>query len=170
MSINARYMQLIVGEENFPFPEEATTRRHPSAGPGCVRPAWRQLEGSAEEERLDKLAQYGLSVNIPRMEEDLKRYGIVYDQWFFESALHNSGYVAQTVEMLKEKAGPTRRTAPVAGHHPPAEGEVHAGGQDPGAGGQAGPEGRRTLPCQRLLYLLCRRYRLPPQQAGGARL
>ena len=37
------------------------------------------------------------------MQEDLKKYGIVYDQWFFESSLHESGYVAETVQMLTEK-------------------------------------------------------------------
>ena len=104
VSINARYMQLIVGEENFPFPEEgyhgddikelakAIYEKHGDS--------WKDLP---EEERLDKMAQYGLSVNIPRMESDLKRYGIVYDQWFFESSLHNSGYVAETVELLEKK-------------------------------------------------------------------
>ena len=104
VSINARYMQLIVGEENFPFPEEgyhgddikelaqAIYEKHGNS--------WKDLP---EEERLDKLAEYGLSVNIPRMESDLKRYGIVYDQWFFESSLHNSGYVAETVELLEKK-------------------------------------------------------------------
>ena len=49
------------------------------------------------------MAEYGLSVNIPKMQEDLKKYGIVYDQWFFESSLHESGYVAETVQMLTEK-------------------------------------------------------------------
>ena len=39
------------------------------------------------------MAEYGLSVNIPRMKADLKKYGIEYDQWFLESELHNSGYV-----------------------------------------------------------------------------
>ena len=104
VSINARYMQLIVGEENFPFPEEgyhgddikelakAIYEKHGDS--------WKDLP---EEERLDKLAEYGLSVNIPRMESDLKRYGIMYDQWFFESSLHNSGYVAETVELLEKK-------------------------------------------------------------------
>ena len=33
----------------------------------------------------------------------MKKYGIVYDQWFFESSLHESGYVAETVQMLTEK-------------------------------------------------------------------
>ena len=43
------------------------------------------------------MAEYGLSVNIPKMKADLTRYGIEYDQWFFESTLHQSGYVAETV-------------------------------------------------------------------------
>ena len=46
------------------------------------------------------MSQYGLSVNIPKMKSDLSRYQIEYDEWFFESTLHNSGYVAQTVQML----------------------------------------------------------------------
>ena len=52
---------------------------------------------------LDKLAEYGLSVNIPKMKADLKKYGIAYDQWFFESSLHQSGYVAETVALLGER-------------------------------------------------------------------
>ena len=104
MSINARYMQLIVGEENFPFPEEGyhgdDIKELAKAIYDAHGDSWKDLP---EEERLDKMAQYGLSVNIPRMESDLKRYGIVYDQWFFESSLHNSGYVAETVELLEKK-------------------------------------------------------------------
>ena len=37
------------------------------------------------------------------MKEDLRRYQIEYDEWFLESALHNSGYVAETVELLTGK-------------------------------------------------------------------
>jgi arginyl-tRNA synthetase len=49
------------------------------------------------------MSQFGLSVNLPRMQADLEKYGIVYDQWFYESSLHASGYVAQTVELLTQK-------------------------------------------------------------------
>ena len=49
------------------------------------------------------MAEYGLSVNIPRMKADLKKYGIEYDQWFLESELHNSGYVEETVQLLTDK-------------------------------------------------------------------
>ena len=37
------------------------------------------------------------------MKADLLRYGIEYDQWFFESSLHESGYVAETVGLLTDK-------------------------------------------------------------------
>ena len=37
------------------------------------------------------------------MKADLLRYGIEYDEWFFESSLHESGYVAETVGLLTEK-------------------------------------------------------------------
>ena len=37
------------------------------------------------------------------MKTDLERYKIHYDNWFYESTLHESGYVAETVDMLTEK-------------------------------------------------------------------
>ena len=104
VSIDARYRQILFGEENVPFPEEgyhgddikelaqAIYKEHGDS--------WKDL---SEEERLDKMAQYGLSINIPKMKEDLLKYGIVYDEWFFESSLHESGYVAETVELLGQK-------------------------------------------------------------------
>ena len=104
VSINARYMQLILGEENFPFPEEGYHGDDIKALARAIYDehgdSWKDLP---EEERLSRLAQYGLSVNIPNMKSDLRRYGIEYDQWFFESSLHESGYVAETVDMLTEK-------------------------------------------------------------------
>ena len=104
VSINARYMQLILGEENFPFPEEGYHGEDIKELARAIHDAhgdsWKELP---DEERLDKMAEYGLSVNIPKMQEDLKKYGIVYDQWFFESSLHESGYVAETVQLLTEK-------------------------------------------------------------------
>ena len=37
------------------------------------------------------------------MKTDLARYGIRYDRWFFESSLHESGFVADTVNKLTER-------------------------------------------------------------------
>ena len=104
VSINARYMQILLGEDNFPFPEEGyhgdDIRELAKAIHDAHGDSWRDLP---EEERLEKMAEYGLSVNIPKMKEDLRKYGIEYDQWFFESSLHDSGYVAETVALLTEK-------------------------------------------------------------------
>ena len=104
VSINARYLQLLLGEENVPFPEEGyhgdDIKELAQAIYAQHGDSWISLP---EEERLDKMAQYGLSVNIPKMKEDLIKYGIVYDEWFFESSLHKSGYVAETVELLTQK-------------------------------------------------------------------
>ena len=104
VSINARYMQLILGEENFAFPEEGYHGDDIKALAQAIYDAhgetWKDL---GEEERLDRMARYGLEVNIPNMKADLRRYGIEYDQWFFESELHDSGYVAETVQLLARK-------------------------------------------------------------------
>ena len=103
-SIYARYMQIILGEEGYAFPEEGyhgeDIKELAKAIYEMHGDSWKDLP---EEERLDRMAEYGLSVNIPKMKSDLKRYGIEYDQWFFESDLHNTGYVAETVAMLTEK-------------------------------------------------------------------
>ena len=62
-----------------------------------------KLVSAPEQERLDTLAQFGLSVNLPKMKTDLERYKIHYDNWFYESALHESGYVKETVDLLTER-------------------------------------------------------------------
>ena len=54
-------------------------------------------------ERHAAMARFGLDRNIPKMKADLARYGIQYDEWFFESSLHESGFVADTVSELTER-------------------------------------------------------------------
>ena len=104
VSIDARYHQLLLGEENFPFPEDG----YHGDDIRELAAAFRAQEGDGwlnkpEEERQAAMARFGLSVNVPKMKEDLRRYHIEYDEWFFESTLHESGYVAETVELLAGK-------------------------------------------------------------------
>lgn len=54
------------------------------------------------EERFDAIVGYGLPHNIEKMQKDLERYKIHYDVWFRESTLHDSGAVAETVQMLTD--------------------------------------------------------------------
>ncbi len=104
MSIEARYLQIVLGEENHPFPEDGY---HGEDIKELAQAFYDQhgdsYQDKTQEERQAAMAEYGLSVNIPKMKADLRRYQIEYNEWFLESALHNSGYVAQTVEMLAHK-------------------------------------------------------------------
>ena len=103
-SIEARYLQIIKGEENVPFPEDG----YQGGDIRDLAKAYYDVHGEellnvSAEERQSKLAQFGLTVNLPKMKSDLRRYKINYDEWFYESTLHESGYVAETVDMLTEK-------------------------------------------------------------------
>ena len=54
----------------------------------------------SDEERVRAFIDYGIPKNIALMKEHLLRYGIEFDNWFLESSLHESGYVAETVDLL----------------------------------------------------------------------
>lgn len=58
---------------------------------------------TSSEERRKALVDYALPLNIQGLEDDLKKYRIVYDKWFKESTLHNDGSVKKVIDALKEK-------------------------------------------------------------------
>ena len=103
-SIDARYQQLLLGEEQVAFPEDGYH------GDDIKDLAKLFYEANGDRyltvpvaERHQAMAEFGLQRNIPKMQEDLRRYGIEYDQWFFESELHESGYVAESVQKLTDR-------------------------------------------------------------------
>ena len=103
-SIEARYFQLIKGEDAVEFPEDGYHGEDIKE----LAKALYDIHGEKyldcdEAERHEALAQFGLKTNIPKMQSDLERYGIRYDQWFFESSLHESGFVADSVQALTDK-------------------------------------------------------------------
>ena len=103
-SLDARYQQLIRGEDAVEFPEDGY---HGDDIRELARLFYQQ-EGEKyldcdEKTRHDALAKFGLDHNIPKMKADLARYGIQYDAWFFESTLHESGYVADSVKALTQR-------------------------------------------------------------------
>ena len=103
-SIEARYLQLIQGEDAVPFPEDGYQGEDiRDLAKAYYDQNGDKLVSAPEQERLDTLAQFGLSVNLPKMKSDLKRYKIHYDNWFYESSLHESGYVKETAELLTER-------------------------------------------------------------------
>ncbi len=106
-SVEARYLQLIQGEDAVEFPDNGY---HGDDIRELAREIY-EAEGDKyvnadPAERQKAFIEFGLPHNIQRMEEDLRRYRIDFDRWFLETDLHNSGYVAETIDILT-KAGHT---------------------------------------------------------------
>ena len=102
-SLEARYFQIIKGEDAVEFPEDGYHGDDIKelAKLFCEKYGddWLKLD---TPERHKMMAEFGLSINLPKMKRDLARYGIEYDQWFLESSLHASGYVADSVQKLTD--------------------------------------------------------------------
>ena len=109
-SIDARYQQLLQGkidlsdEEYGKFPEDGYHGDDIKELARAFREEYGDDFGEKDvSERHAVMARFGLERNIPKMQSDLRRYGIEYDEWFFESTLHSSDYVDDTVSKLKER-------------------------------------------------------------------
>ena len=102
-SIEARSIQLLKGEDAIEFPEDGYHGDDIKelAKLFCEKygEGWLELP-TVERHKL--MAEFGLSINLPKMKRDLERYGIKYDEWFLESSLHESGYVAESVQKLTD--------------------------------------------------------------------
>ena len=103
-SLEARYFQILLGEDAVEFPEDGY---HGDDIKELAQAYYDEhgddLRDVSKEDRHAALAKFGLERNIPKMQSDLRRYKIEYDQWFFESELHNANYVAETVQLLADR-------------------------------------------------------------------
>ncbi len=102
-SLDARYIQLLKGEDAVEFPEDGyqgeDIRVHAQ---NYIDKYGDILLDKEEQERKDALVAYALPLNIAALKETLTKYGINYDVWFYESTLHNGGSVSETLEKLKD--------------------------------------------------------------------
>lgn len=60
------------------------------------------LASASEQERRKALVDYALPINIAGLERDLKKYRIVYDNWFRESSVHEKNETKAVVDKLLE--------------------------------------------------------------------
>lgn len=102
-SLEARYIQLLKGEDAIEFPEDGY---HGEDITDHAR-AFIEIEGNkylnaSSEERKAALVKYALEKNISALKSDLEKYRIYYDVWFRESELHKSGAVKAVIEKLTE--------------------------------------------------------------------
>lgn len=103
-SIEARCIQLLKGEDAIEFPEDGYHGDDIKelARLFCEKYGDSWLEKDTAE-RHKMMADFGLEHNLPKMKADLERYGIHYDEWFYESTLHNTNFVAESVAKLTER-------------------------------------------------------------------
>ena len=104
LSMEARYLQLFLGEDRVEFPEDGYL------GPDVLENArlFAELHGDRyvqadPAERRKAMTDFAIPRNIQGLHDDLLRYRVEYDHWFHESKLHADGSVAQVVEDLKAR-------------------------------------------------------------------
>ena len=101
-SLEARYMQLF--DESFPFPEDGYQGADIIERAEQFKEAFGgSLTSVSSEERRKALVDFALPRNIKRMQDDMAKYKINFDNWFMESTLHDSGAVKAVVDTLTEK-------------------------------------------------------------------
>ena len=103
-SLDARYKQIFLGEENVPFSDEW----YQGADIKERAEQYANENGDAlmkvsEQERRDALVRFALPKNIAKMQADMEKYRIRYDNWFFESSLHENGEVKAVIDILSRK-------------------------------------------------------------------
>ncbi len=101
-SLEARYVQLIKGEDAMEFPEDGyhggDIKEHMKA---FIEIHGEKYIDVDSEERRKVFAQYALEKNFAKIKADLGAYKINYDVWFPETDLYKSGEVEETIEILK---------------------------------------------------------------------
>lgn len=103
LSLEARYLQLLLGEDQVAFPEDGYHGEDIAAhAKEYIALHGSKLVNEPSEARKKALVDYALPVNISKIKEVLSKYGIHYDVWFSEKSLHDSGEVEDTIKFLIE--------------------------------------------------------------------
>jgi len=107
ISLEARFIQLLKGEDAVRFPEDGYHGEDiiehmknfiAENGDGLLE--------AGQEERCKILVEYALHKNLARIKADLESYGVSFDVWFSEQSLYDSGELKETLGYL-DKSGYT---------------------------------------------------------------
>lgn len=103
-SLEARYLQLYLGEDAVEFPEDG----YHGEDIKVRAKEFADINGdkyvnAPSEERRSALIAYALPANVEGLHRDLHTYRIDYDVWFRESSLYADGSVDEIVKILSDK-------------------------------------------------------------------
>ncbi len=105
ISLEARFIQLVKGEDAIEFPEDAYH------GEDIIESMKAFIEEFGSDDYIDmdsterkkKFVAFALERNLNALVTDTGKYGINYDVWFRESKLHAENKVIEVINKLKEK-------------------------------------------------------------------
>lgn len=101
-SLDARYLQAL--GQKVDFPEDGYHGQDITETiAGYVELHGEELLSLESDKRKEILVEYALSEKLRVIREDLERFGVKYDNWFFESSLYESGAVQKTMDQLRER-------------------------------------------------------------------
>lgn len=104
MSLEARYLQLLKGEDAVEFPEDGYQGEdiidHMR---DYIEEYGDKLLNADPEQRRRELVDYALPRNLERIRKGLESYGIHYDVWFSEQSLYDSGEFEETINYMEDK-------------------------------------------------------------------
>ena len=104
ISLEARYIQLLKGKDSFPFPEDGYHGEDiTDLAQDFINIYGDQYLSQPNDVRRKALIDFALPKNIEKMQRDLNKYRITYDNWFKESTIHENGEVQETINQLTEK-------------------------------------------------------------------
>lgn len=103
LSLEARYLQIYLGEDNIPFPEDGYHGDDITERAKEFAEIYKDSFVNANQvERRAALVDYALPKNVEKLRSDLEKYRIIYDVWFNESQLHKNGEIADTIKILQD--------------------------------------------------------------------
>ncbi len=104
ISLEARYLQLILGEDAVTFPEDGYMGEdiidHMK---DYIALYGDKLVNAEPSKRQKELVDFALPRNIENIKNALSSYGVNHDVWFSEKTLHDSGAIDEAIKMLIEK-------------------------------------------------------------------
>ncbi|HEX9061760.1 MAG TPA: arginine--tRNA ligase, partial [Clostridia bacterium] len=104
ISLEARYLQLILGEDAVSFPEDGYMGEdiidHMK---NYIALFGDKLINTEPSRRQKELVDFALPRNIENIKNALSSYGVNHDVWFSEKTLHDSGAIDEAIKMLIEK-------------------------------------------------------------------
>ncbi|MBP6965169.1 MAG: arginine--tRNA ligase [Armatimonadetes bacterium] len=101
-SVNARYMQAL--GHDFPLPDDAYRGEYVTdIARKIVEKDGEAHLSLSEDERVRLFTDLGEEMMLEEQKADLEKFGVKFDVWFSEQALHDTGKVQEAVERLKDR-------------------------------------------------------------------